>query len=140
MLLAHGATRREASRDVIRDAVRTGLVPVVNMMVAAGIVSIPGMMTGQILSGEDPFDAARYQIFILFLIAGGVALGTVGMVLAASRQVKVVSMTSTDTNHQFRNALIIVAVDGLSSGNPFLLGHGFFTEQGRWCQWLVQAS
>jgi putative ABC transport system permease protein len=84
-LLAHGAPRAIAVRDVVRDAVRTGLVPAVNMLVAAGVISIPGMMTGQILAGEEPFSAARYQIFILFSIAGGTALGTVGVVLLAVR-------------------------------------------------------
>ena len=87
MLLAHGATRWEASRDVVRRAVRLGTIPILNSMVAAGLVSIPGMMTGQILSGEPPFNAALYQIFILFCIAGGVAMGTVGVVLGATRLV-----------------------------------------------------
>lgn len=87
MLLAHGATRAQASREVIGRAVRTGTIPILNSMVAAGLISIPGMMTGQILSGEPPFNAACYQIFILFCIAGGVALGTVGVVLGASRLV-----------------------------------------------------
>lgn len=87
LLLAHGASRREASRDVVRRAVRTGLIPILNAMAAAGVVSIPGMMTGQILGGEDPFIAARYQIFILFSIAGGVALGTLGVVFLATRLV-----------------------------------------------------
>jgi putative ABC transport system permease protein len=85
MLLAHGATRREASRDVVRRAVRTGMIPILNSMIAAGLISIPGMMTGQILAGQDPASAARYQIFILFSIAAGVALGTMGMVFVASR-------------------------------------------------------
>ena len=85
LLLAHGASRTEASRDVVREAVRTGLVPVINMMVAAGAISIPGMMTGQILSGESPAQAAAYQLFILFCIAGGTALGTVGVVLLSVR-------------------------------------------------------
>lgn len=87
MLLAHGASRRGASIDVIRRAVRRGLVPILNSMVAVGLISIPGMMTGQILAGEDPAVAARYQLFILFAIAGGVALGTVGVVLACERLV-----------------------------------------------------
>ncbi len=85
VLLAHGATPREAARDVVRRAVRTGLIPIVNSMVAAGLVSIPGMMTGQILAGQDPAAAAHYQIFILFSIAGGVALGTLGVVFIAAR-------------------------------------------------------
>ncbi|MFT5051466.1 MAG: putative ABC transport system permease protein [Chlamydiales bacterium] len=87
LLLAHGATRREAARAVVRRAIRTGMIPIMNSMVAAGIVSIPGMMTGQILSGADPSSAARYQILVLFIIAGGVALGTIGAVLGATRLV-----------------------------------------------------
>lgn len=87
MLLAHGATRREASRDVVRRAIRTGMIPILNAMVAAGLISIPGMMTGQILAGQDPAVAARYQIFILFSIAGGVALGTMGAVSGVVRLV-----------------------------------------------------
>ena len=84
-LLALGASRTEATRDVVQRAIRTGMIPILNGMVAVGIISIPGMMTGQILGGEDPADAARYQLFILFAIAGGVALGTTGVVLAARR-------------------------------------------------------
>ena len=87
LLLAHGATRREATRDVVRGAVRTGSIPILNAMVAAGLISIPGMMTGQILAGQDPASAARYQLFILFSIAGGVALGTMGVVLVITRLV-----------------------------------------------------
>jgi putative ABC transport system permease protein len=87
LLLAHGATRREASRDVVRRAVRTGTIPILNSMIAAGLIAIPGMMTGQILSGEPPMSAARYQILILFCIAGAVALGTIGVVLVAERLV-----------------------------------------------------
>jgi putative ABC transport system permease protein len=83
LLLAHGATPREASRDVLRRAVRTGLIPILNSMVAAGMISIPGMMTGQILAGEQPEQAAYYQIFILFCIAGAVALGTTGAVYSS---------------------------------------------------------
>ena len=86
-LLAHGASARRAARGVLRRAVRTGLIPVVNMMVAAGAISIPGMMTGQILAGEEPWSAARYQLFILFAIAGGTAAGTVGVVLWSLRLV-----------------------------------------------------
>lgn len=87
VLLAAGATRAEATRDVVRRAVRTGMVPILNSMIAVGIIAIPGMMTGQILGGEDPADAARYQIFILFSITGAVALGTIGVVKLTARLV-----------------------------------------------------
>jgi len=75
-LLALGASRLEAARPVAAEALRTGMLPILNAMSAVGLVTIPGMMTGQILGGTDPALAARYQLLILFLIAGAVALGT----------------------------------------------------------------
>ena len=54
-------------------------------MSVAGLVTIPGMMTGQILGGTDPGMAARYQILVMFLIAGATATGTIGVVLLAVR-------------------------------------------------------
>ena len=85
--LALGATVREAARPIQRRALRAGLLPILNSMAAAGLISIPGMMTGQILGGESPDAASRYQIFILFLIAGAVALGTLAAVLGCTRLV-----------------------------------------------------
>lgn len=85
--LALGATPAEAARPIQQRALRAGLLPILNSMAAAGLISIPGMMTGQILGGSDPGNASRYQIFVLFLIAGAVALGTVGAVLGCSRLV-----------------------------------------------------
>jgi putative ABC transport system permease protein len=55
---------------------RSGLMPIINSMAAAGVVSLPGMMTGQILAGAPPLEAVKYQILIMFLIAGGTGLGT----------------------------------------------------------------
>ena len=66
--LAHGATRWEACRPVVRDACRTGLVPILNSMSVVGIVSLPGMMTGQILAGISPLIAVRYQIMIMSVV------------------------------------------------------------------------
>lgn len=86
-LLALGATRTEATRHIARDAIRTGLVPILNTMSAVGLVSIPGMMTGQILGGTPPMQAARYQLLILFLIAGAVAVSTTVAVVVALRVV-----------------------------------------------------
>jgi putative ABC transport system permease protein len=79
-LLALGATRWEAARGEVREALRTGLVPLINSMMIMGIVSLPGMMTGQILAGAAPGDAVRYQLMILFMIAACVALATLGVV------------------------------------------------------------
>jgi putative ABC transport system permease protein len=83
VLLALGATRWEAARLSVRRAVRTGMTPVLNAMMVVGIVSLPGMMTGQILSGIGPLDAVLYQIVIMFLIAAASGLGTTLVVLLA---------------------------------------------------------
>src|SRR5262249_33585000 len=80
-LLALGATRWEAAREPMRHGVRTGMIPIVNGMMVVGIVSLPGMMTGQLLAGIAPIQAVKYQIVIMFLIASGTALGVVSSVL-----------------------------------------------------------
>ncbi len=85
-LLALGATRWEAAREPIRQAVRTGMIPTINTMMVVGLVSLPGMMTGQLLSGVDPIQAVMYQIVIMFLIAAGTSLGTVSVVLLGYRR------------------------------------------------------
>ncbi len=81
--LAMGATWWEAARPVAAEAIRTGMIPIINSMSVVGLVTIPGMMTGQILGGTPPELAARYQILIMFLIAAAVALGTGIAVLAS---------------------------------------------------------
>ncbi len=81
-----GATWEEAIADLRREALRSGLIPIVNAMAAAGLVSLPGMMTGQILAGSPPLEAAKYQLLILFLIASGTGLGTMAAVWIGSRR------------------------------------------------------
>ena len=79
-----GGTKLEAMQPVLREALRRGLMPVINSMSATGVVSLPGMMTGQILSGVPPVEAVKYQILIMFLIAGGTGLGTAAAVLGGT--------------------------------------------------------
>lgn len=81
--LALGATRWEAARLDVREALRVGLIPTVNSMLVMGIVSLPGMMTGQILAGAAPADAVRYQIMIMFMIAATVSTATFGVTALA---------------------------------------------------------
>lgn len=83
--IAYGATRREALAVPLKDAVRTGMIPIINSMAAAGIVSLPGMMTGQILAGSPPMQAVAYQIVVMFMIAAAVALGAMLVVVLAGR-------------------------------------------------------
>lgn len=83
--IALGYARSEAMGAVTRQALKTGLMPIINAMAATGIVALPGMMTGQILAGVDPVEATKYQLLIMFLIAGGTALGVLMAVLGGAR-------------------------------------------------------
>ena len=66
--LCLGATARQAISSYQKEAIRTGLIPTLNNMMVIGLVSLPGMFTGQVLGGTNPRDAASYQILILFAI------------------------------------------------------------------------
>ena len=57
-----------------------------NQMSAAGIVTLPGIMTGQILAGMDPMQAVKYQILLMFLLAGGSGLAAVAVAYLGARQ------------------------------------------------------
>ena len=76
----------QAIADYRRQAIRSGMIPIINAMAAAGIVSLPGMMTGQILAGAPPVEAVKYQILIMFLISAGTGLGTLAAVTIGSKQ------------------------------------------------------
>lgn len=80
-----GATARQASLTAVRLAFQAALMPTMNTMAAMGIVSIPGMMTGQILSGTEPVIAVRYQIAIMCAITGAVAITSYLIVLLGYR-------------------------------------------------------
>lgn len=72
-----GQPRDVAVHDVLRDSIRSGMIPIINSMAAAGIISLPGMMTGQILAGSSPVEAVKYQIMIMFMISTGTGLGVI---------------------------------------------------------------
>ena len=68
---------RNVSYDVARKiALQSSLIPVINSLLAVGLVSLPGMMTGQILSGVSPLIAARYQIMVMCMILGSAGIAT----------------------------------------------------------------
>lgn len=67
-----------AGFDAARDtAFRASMIPVINSFFAVGLISLPGMMTGQILSGVSPLIAARYQIMVMCMIFGAAGLSTI---------------------------------------------------------------
>lgn len=75
MMLSLSAKPFEAVHEQIRAAIINGMTPTLNSMLVVGIVSLPGMMTGQILAGADPTQAVRYQIVTMFLICVSSTLG-----------------------------------------------------------------
>jgi putative ABC transport system permease protein len=111
MLLSLGATRWEAALPAVRRSVSTGMIPILNSMSVVGLVSLPGMMTGQLLAGADPVQAVRYQIVIMFLIASATALGTVGVVLLGASRL-------FNRRHQFLGSLLTPAGGARASARP----------------------
>ena len=81
-----GETATEAVRDIRRHSMRNGMIPSINAMAVAGIVSLPGMMTGQILAGAPPMEAVKYQILVMFLITAGTGFGTLAAVWLGARR------------------------------------------------------
>jgi len=90
-LLALGATPRQALERQVRATLRAALLPTINGLLTVGLVALPGMMTGQIVSGIDPEQAVRYQIVILYqlvavaAVAGFLALAFARRLLFTSR-------------------------------------------------------
>ncbi len=67
-LLANGANRMEAARPFIKESIRTAMAPNIATMATVGLVSLPGVMTGQILGGSDPVLAVKYQVMVMIII------------------------------------------------------------------------
>lgn len=93
--LALGETKADALGDLMRTSIRRGMIPVINQMSAAGIITLPGIMTGQLLAGMDPLEAVKYQILLLFLLTGAGGLAVAAAVYLAAHAV-------TDDRHRLR--------------------------------------
>ncbi len=70
----------EAARGI---AFRAALIPITNSLFAVGLVSLPGMMTGQILSGVSPLIAVRYQIMVMCMLFGSAGISTACFLVSA---------------------------------------------------------
>jgi putative ABC transport system permease protein len=79
--LAVGASPERASHEPVRRSLLASLIPTINGLMVVGIVSIPGMMTGQIIAGSSPLTAFRYQIIVMFMLTGSVAITAVVVTL-----------------------------------------------------------
>jgi UDP-glucose/iron transport system permease protein len=84
LMLGHPG--QKAIEGIRNESIRSGLIPMINAMAVAGLVSLPGMMTGQILGGSSPEVAVRYQILIMFIIGAGTGFGTIAAVWMGSRR------------------------------------------------------
>lgn len=84
--LCLGATPKQAIAQYRKEAIRAGLIPTLNQMMVVGIVTLPGIITGQLLSGVSPLDAASYQILIMFMLALTNLVTTLLMTRGLSRQ------------------------------------------------------
>jgi len=75
--------------DAKKIAFKASLIPIINSLFAVGLVSLPGMMTGQILSGISPLIAARYQIMVMCMIFNSVGLASyIFLVLLNPKRIK----------------------------------------------------
>ncbi|MEE8482991.1 MAG: iron export ABC transporter permease subunit FetB [Nitrospinota bacterium] len=73
-MLSLGFTSSYACREIKRLAIRGALIPTFNAMFTVGLVHLPGMMTGQILSGSSPVTAAKYQVVVMFMVSSTVVI------------------------------------------------------------------
>jgi putative ABC transport system permease protein len=67
-VLSMGGTGTQAIEPIFVDSVRRALIPTINSLMTAGIVQLPGMMTGQIIAGLPPTSAVRYQILVFYML------------------------------------------------------------------------
>jgi len=75
-VISRGGSKWEATNVPIKNAISSSLYPVINSMMIAGLIQIPGTMVGTILGGTDPFLAAKYQILVYILIFATSAFGS----------------------------------------------------------------
>jgi putative ABC transport system permease protein len=81
--LALGATGREAAAPIVRRALRSGMITLVDSTKTTGLIFFPGTMVGMLLAGADPADAVRLQLILLYTLLGSVAIaGVVATTLA----------------------------------------------------------
>jgi putative ABC transport system permease protein len=103
--LALGADRWTSLGSAMRESIRIGMLPIINQMAAAGLITLPGIMTGQILAGFDPIEAVKYQILLMFLLAGGSGL-------AALLAVRLSALRLTDARQRLRLDHLVDARSG----------------------------
>lgn len=75
--LSLGSDIYSASKEIIRDSVKTSMLPSIDSAKTLGIVSLPGMMTGLILGGTSPLIAIKFQIMVTFMILASTSISSI---------------------------------------------------------------
>lgn len=74
VFLSLGASPKEASKELVEKSVKTAMIPITNIMKIVGIIQLPGAMTGMILAGASPLEAAKIQIIVIYMLSASVAI------------------------------------------------------------------
>ncbi len=85
-LLALGGNARQASQQAARQAVKAALIPTIDSMKTIGLVYLPGVMTGFLIAGGSPLEAVKFQIAIIYMLAGNAGIACTIVVLMGIRQ------------------------------------------------------
>lgn len=84
--LSLGATPHQATASYQKEAIKAGIIPTLSTMMVVGIVTLPGIITGQILGGSNPLNAALYQILIMFMLAVSTLITTILVIQGVYRR------------------------------------------------------
>lgn len=85
-LLALGSSARQAGQEPARQALKAALIPTVDSMKTIGLVHLPGIMTGFLIAGGSPLEAVKFQVAVVYMIAGTAAIAGSVVVLLGVRQ------------------------------------------------------
>ena len=99
LMLGLGATRWQAAHPILKESVHAALIPSINSLNTVGIVSIPGVLVGALISGLDPITAIKYQIMVMYLWIAGTTLASTAMGV-------LISFTYLNKKHQLRRELL----------------------------------
>jgi len=72
--LSLGASPQKAIEGMVRKSVRASLIPIMNTMKVIGLVHLPGAMTGMLIAGAEPVEAARIQLIVMYMITASVSI------------------------------------------------------------------
>ncbi len=84
--LSLGMSTKDASLFYIRKAIRAAMTPIINTLKIVGLIQLPGAMTGMLVAGASPMEAAMFQLVIMYMIAAAVGTGSMVALLFARKR------------------------------------------------------